>query len=153
MPKVLVASDGSAFAIEAARRGVALLEPGAALTVVVVVPAISPIAGLATERGLRAADLDPFDNEQANAHAKSDLDATVALLGRAAVGRVEHGDPGTTLCDVAGREAFDLIVIGSHGSGVIKRALLGSVSHHVLHHAPCPVLVVRHIEEPDTPVP
>lgn len=37
----------------------------------------------------------------------------------------------------------DLIVIGSHGRGGVKRALLGSVAEGVMRHAPCPVLVVR----------
>ena len=35
------------------------------------------------------------------------------------------------------------LVIGSHGRGVVKRAVFGSVSTGVLHHAKCPVLVVR----------
>ena len=37
----------------------------------------------------------------------------------------------------------DLIVIGSHGYGFWSRALLGSVSNSVVHHAPCSVLIVR----------
>ena len=36
----------------------------------------------------------------------------------------------------------DLIVLGSHGHGVIRRALLGSVSEHVLHHARRPLLIL-----------
>jgi len=36
-----------------------------------------------------------------------------------------------------------LIVVESHGYGLLKRMLIGSVSTHVLHRSPCPVLVVR----------
>ena len=38
----------------------------------------------------------------------------------------------------------DLLVVGSHGHGGFAGALLGSVSHHVLSHARCPVVVVPH---------
>lgn len=36
-----------------------------------------------------------------------------------------------------------LLVVGSRGLGAIKRRLLGSVSHEIVQHAPCSVLVVR----------
>jgi nucleotide-binding universal stress UspA family protein len=36
-----------------------------------------------------------------------------------------------------------LLVVGSRGRAGIKGMQLGSVSHAVLHHAPCPVAVVR----------
>jgi nucleotide-binding universal stress UspA family protein len=35
------------------------------------------------------------------------------------------------------------LILGSHGWGAVKRAVFGSVSTGVLHHARCPVLVVR----------
>lgn len=37
----------------------------------------------------------------------------------------------------------DLIVVGSHGRGFWDRSLLGSVTNALVHHAHCPVLVVR----------
>lgn len=57
--------------------------------------------------------------------------------------RFEFGDPKTMICEVAKQEAIDLIIIGSHGYGRVERLLLGSVSDYVVHHAPCPVLVIR----------
>lgn len=49
--------------------------------------------------------------------------------------------PVTALVESA--ENADLIVVGSHGRGAVASAILGSVSHGVLHHATCPVAVVR----------
>lgn len=53
-------------------------------------------------------------------------------------------DPTEALLDTAKECGADLIVVGSRGEGGVKRALHGSVSTKVLHHAPCSVLVVRH---------
>ncbi|KAH6802832.1 Adenine nucleotide alpha hydrolases-like superfamily protein [Perilla frutescens var. frutescens] len=54
-----------------------------------------------------------------------------------------EGDPKEMICDVAEQMQVDLIVMGSRGLGKIKRAFIGSVSDHVIHHAKCPVLVIK----------
>lgn len=54
-----------------------------------------------------------------------------------------EGNPGEAIVDVATSEEVDLVVVGSHGRGSVGRLFIGSVSEHVVRHAPCPVLVVR----------
>lgn len=55
--------------------------------------------------------------------------------------RLVEGDPANAL--EAEAAAADLLVVGSRGRSGIKSALLGSVSRHVVDHAPCPVVVVK----------
>ena len=57
--------------------------------------------------------------------------------------RREIGHPVDRIVSVAKDEKSDLIVMGSRGLGGWNSYLLGSVSDGVLHHAHCPVLIVR----------
>lgn len=60
----------------------------------------------------------------------------------AATGRALQGVPGPVIVDACEEAGADLLVAGSRGYGPVLRVLLGSVSTHLAHHAPCPVLVV-----------
>ena len=44
-------------------------------------------------------------------------------------------------------DGFDLIAMGTRGSGGVQRFMLGSVAERVLHYASCPVLTVRKHEQ------
>jgi nucleotide-binding universal stress UspA family protein len=67
----------------------------------------------------------------------------VSSLGVEPIREMAMGRPERTLVRVAVRDEVDLVVVGHRGIGGVTRALLGSVSEHVAHHAPCSVLVVR----------
>lgn len=56
---------------------------------------------------------------------------------------VEHGDAREVICQAAEKLHVDMLVMGSHGYGVIKRAFLGSVSNHCAQNVKCPVLIVK----------
>lgn len=51
--------------------------------------------------------------------------------------------PGWGLIQAAERSHAQLILVGSNRKGFVRRALLGSVSHQVVQHAPCSVRVLR----------
>ena len=53
------------------------------------------------------------------------------------------GEAGKGIVAAAEAERADLIMVGTRGLARAGRWLLGSVSDHVVHHAGCPVLVVR----------
>jgi nucleotide-binding universal stress UspA family protein len=57
--------------------------------------------------------------------------------------RILEGPPGASICRVAGIRNIDMVVMGSRGCTDFEGLLLGSITHRVLHAAPCPVLVVR----------
>lgn len=66
----------------------------------------------------------------------AELQPSVACEGKAVEGR-----PAEVLPKEA--EQADMIVVGNRGRGGFASLLLGSVTQHVVHHAPCPVVVVR----------
>ncbi|XP_057966541.1 universal stress protein PHOS34 [Malania oleifera] len=64
------------------------------------------------------------------------------LVNDAAIEIVE-GDARNVLCDAVERHHASMLVVGSHGYGAIKRAVLGSVSDYCAHHAHCTVMIVK----------
>jgi len=54
---------------------------------------------------------------------------------------VREGNAAHALLDAS--DGADLLVVGSRGHGGFTEALLGSVSQACVHHAPCPVVIVR----------
>lgn len=56
---------------------------------------------------------------------------------------LEIGHPADLLMAEAADWIADLIVVGNRGLGAAAAAVLGSVSAHLVDHAPCPVLVAR----------
>jgi nucleotide-binding universal stress UspA family protein len=57
---------------------------------------------------------------------------------------VRRGVPFLEIIRYAREEKIDLIVIGTHGRGMLAHVLMGNVAEKVVRMAPCPVLTVRH---------
>jgi nucleotide-binding universal stress UspA family protein len=57
--------------------------------------------------------------------------------------RIEPGNPGDVIPDVAKTADVDLIVMGTHGRSGLNRLLVGSVAESVMRKATVPVLTLR----------
>ncbi len=137
--RIVVGVDGSPASIDALRwaaRQAALT--GASLEAIT-----SWVMPSTTGMEFGAVECDRADN--ANSTLASALqeafDGTVPVSRRVTPGRAQD-----VLVGAAVRA--DLLVVGSRGHGALVGLLTGSVSEHVIAHAPCPVVVVRHIPDP-----
>ena len=140
---ILLCTDGSQAALDAIRAGVEVVGTDRTFQVVRSVEAIDTT--LATGTGIAGGVMSPeeFDRmEKAQVtEAESDVDAVVKALDLPDVSTaVLRGDAAMAICRHAEETDALAIVIGSRGHGGIRRALLGSVSDHVVRHAPCPVI-------------
>ncbi len=150
---VLLCVDGSESATGAAATGLARLAPGERTIVVTVVEGGNPtlVSGVS---GMAGGALTPEQlhelNEIRSEEGEAVVQAAVAALDRDGLEtQVLLGEPGVELMLFAEEIGATVVVVGSRGHGAIKRALLGSVSDHLVRHAPCPVLVVRDETEDD----
>lgn len=81
--------------------------------------------------------------------AQRSLDKAVQALaaqGLDVSSRLRMGAAATEIVATAEEMGCDLIVMGTHGRGVVSRALLGSVANNVIRLSPVPVLTIRHKE-------
>lgn len=97
-------------------------------------------------RSLKAGGRSPLRIDQVRERREAQAQ-TLVERGRATGVRVSflvwEGDPGDLIVAAAEAERADIVLVGSHGRGAVERFFIGSVSDHVVRHAPCPVLVVR----------
>ena len=56
---------------------------------------------------------------------------------------VAQGKPSVEIVRMAKDEKVDMIVLGTHGTGILDKALFGSTTERVVRKAPCPVLTCR----------
>lgn len=140
---VLLCADGSQLAEQALADGLAVCRPPDRVVVATVVEAADPTLAVGTGMAggvMSAADVERLQDERLTA-ARALLDETCngLALGAAEMMIVE-GEPGPALCDLAASLPASVMVIGTRGRGGFRRAVLGSVSDHVVRNAPCPVV-------------
>jgi nucleotide-binding universal stress UspA family protein len=141
MARILLATDGSPSAEAATREAVELARAtGWSLTIVTVWHI--PVTGFAYEPLVSVPEVAEAVQQRAQLALETAV-ATAQASGLEPEARLIEGLPAADICDLARDRGATLIVIGSHGWGTVQRLLFGSVSAAVLHHAPCPVLIVR----------
>ena len=142
--KILLATDGSNDAELAARAAADLSEgTGAELHVV---HAWRPLPHYADPSLVPEEYHPPFEEG-----ARKLLDEQVGRIERAggtiAESHLAMGRSVDAIIDLGEKIEAGLLVLGSRGLGPVRRLVMGSVSEGVVHHARCPVLVVRGGEE------
>jgi nucleotide-binding universal stress UspA family protein len=154
--RVIVATDGSDASLLAAHEAAGLIPAQAELSLVIVVDEVQdPMADAGGFEGPTITEREAQDD-----YRKSMVDAEGALARSAtAFGPrpiqqriVERSDEsvGARLCSLVAEEDAAMIVVGSHGHGALADVLMGSVGNYVVHHSPCPVLVIRRREPATT---
>jgi len=73
---------------------------------------------------------------------KEELSARPDDMGNIADIEVVHGHAAAQILRAADRHDVDVIVMGTHGKGVLAHAFLGSVAEQVLHKSKKPVFVI-----------
>jgi len=139
--KWLIPVDGSELSIEAVAHVVGMARAGLPCELVLVnVQEPATVYEMVTLHDQAAL-------QQVTEAAGLDLMAPAAELALAAgltvVQRVLTGDPVPMLLEVLELEGCDAVVMGSHGKGLVRRAMLGSVSQSMLEKSPVPVTFVK----------
>ena len=145
--RILLATDGSEYSAEAAKqcREIASSIENAKIKVVTVIDNFTP---LAAEPFVTSAEFLENIETQMRENAENNVSEALRIL-RENDGVFDYeteillGLPKKLIVKESEEWKADLIIVGSHGYGFWKRALLGSVSDAVVHHAPCSVLVVK----------
>ncbi|KAJ8506868.1 hypothetical protein OPV22_007754 [Ensete ventricosum] len=114
------------------------------LVVVSAKPTPTSVIGLA---GPGAADVLPFVESDLRKISLRVIEKAKEMCTSHSVADVEfevvEGDARNVLCEAVEKHHAEILVVGSHGYGAIKRAVLGSVSDYCAHHAHCTVMIVK----------
>ena len=140
--KVLVCSDGSPCALQAASVAADLAGKYGSQIVVLHVFALPPALepGIYTEGAAIGLLFTAAEKEHHSVDTRTDEVFRNAGIPYRLLAM--EGHPVGCILEVAQDERVDLVVMGRRGLGGFQSLLLGSVSDGVLHHATCPVLIV-----------
>ncbi|MBT9595742.1 MAG: universal stress protein [Vitreoscilla sp.] len=147
--KILLPIDGSEVSLEAVRHAIALRREG--LRAEFVLANVQEPATL--YEMVRAPDPHVLDEIRvaAGSHVLLAAEALLRDAGMEATEVLVSGDPAHALVEIIEREGCDAVIMGSHGSGALRSAFAGSVSHDLIHGSPVPVTLVKLREAAEVP--
>jgi nucleotide-binding universal stress UspA family protein len=152
--RVLLATDGSKEAELASSSAADLAKRTGSELHVVYVGHMPPVFYESPGAWVLDRDLQSRMEVRVEEEARARLDEQVQRVreagGEVAEAHASLGRPDAEIVRLAEELGAGLIVLGSRGLGPLRSALMGSVSHSVVRHAHCPVLVVRAEEEQAT---
>lgn len=140
--KILVCSDGSEGALTAARMGVQIAQKFGSKALLLHVYDLDVSAYGVWELAIPVEGIATY-TEKVRRSLEEHTGRIFRDAGIPYETMLEHGHPVQAITHLAARRQVDLIVIGSRGLSDVPAFLLGSISEEVLHHAHCPVLIVR----------
>jgi nucleotide-binding universal stress UspA family protein len=135
--KILVPVDGSPNSIRGLIRAIDVAKPtGAEITALYVFP-VNILAGIKYTSKMR---------EDAQRKAAKSVGPAMKKVQQAGVAfkyKTGVGNAGQVIIKSIDQGKFDMVVIGARGLSSAKESFLGSTSHHVIHKAKIPVLIVK----------
>lgn len=139
--QIIIATDGSETANEAADFGIEMIGCSGAKVYAVYVIDTTPYRSVPLDKIWSDKVLEEFEKE--GREATSYIEKIGKAAGVEVESRVLKGHPAEKIVTFAEDNNIDMIIMGSLGKSGYERVLLGSVSEKVIRHAKIPVLVVR----------
>ena len=102
---------------------------------------VSPTVAVLVGSGSPAQTLEAIARQEASRQLAEFLNSFGPIAGVPVKTRIEFGFEADVI--VAAAQAYDLVVIGTHGRKGISHLIMGSVAEKVIRRATCPVLTVR----------
>ena len=140
MDKLMLATDGSKHSMKTVDQAIKLASKlGAEVTILYVIEGNPQIGyDLFAAYKKTEAELENKSKKVLDKSAQPFIDKGIPVKTR-----LEKGHPADIICEIAEKEKFDYVILGSRGLGGIKEMLLGSVSNAVANCIKTNIIIIK----------
>lgn len=136
--KILLAVDGSKGSVKATKEAIALAKQleDVSITALYVV----------SKRAAQNEIIHCLDKAHIESSRKKRLEPVDEILKESGLTyemKIQVGDPGRTVGDIADAGNYDWVFVGSRGHNKLQKMVLGSVSESIIEHVQAPVFVIK----------